>query len=75
MIRIVIVEDQTIVRQGLKGLLEVQPDLQVVGEAENGMQALEQVEQLKPDIALMDVRMPIMDGVAATQPTDLRSLP
>jgi DNA-binding NarL/FixJ family response regulator len=67
MIRIVIVEDQTIVRQGLKGLLEVQLDLQVVGEAENGMQALEQVERLKPDIALMDVRMPIMDGVAATQ--------
>jgi DNA-binding NarL/FixJ family response regulator len=67
MIRIVIVEDQTIVRQGLKGLLEAQPDLQVVGEAENGVQALEQVERLKPDVALMDLRMPIMDGVAATK--------
>jgi DNA-binding NarL/FixJ family response regulator len=67
MIRIVIVEDQTIVRQGLKGLLEAQSDLQVVGEAENGVQALEQVERLNPNVALMDLRMPIMDGVAATK--------
>jgi DNA-binding NarL/FixJ family response regulator len=67
MIRIVIVEDQTIVREGLKGLLEVQSDLQVVGEAENGVQALEQIDRLKPDVALMDLRMPIMDGVAATR--------
>jgi DNA-binding NarL/FixJ family response regulator len=67
MIRILIVEDQTIVRQGLKGLLEAQPDLQVVGEAENGVEALEKVDRLKPDVALMDLRMPIMDGVAATK--------
>jgi DNA-binding NarL/FixJ family response regulator len=51
----------------LKGLLEAQSDLQVVGEAENGVQALEQVERLNPNVALMDLRMPIMDGVAATK--------
>jgi DNA-binding NarL/FixJ family response regulator len=72
MIRLVIVEDQIIIRQGLKRLLDSQPDLEVVGEAENGQQALEIVETLhvtseKPDICLMDVQMPIMDGVTATQ--------
>jgi DNA-binding NarL/FixJ family response regulator len=67
MIRLLLVEDQTIIRQGLRRLLDSQPDLQVVGEAENGQQAVEQVSLLKPDIVLMDVRMPIMDGVTATR--------
>lgn len=67
MIRILLVDDQTIVHQGLKSLLEVQPDLQVVGWAETGQQALEQVTALQPDVVLMDVRMPVMDGVTATQ--------
>lgn len=67
MIRILLVDDQTIVHQGLKSLLEVQPDLQVVGWAETGQQALEQVAALQPDVVLMDVRMPVMDGVTATQ--------
>jgi DNA-binding NarL/FixJ family response regulator len=55
------------VRQGLQSLLEAKPDFQVVGEAENGEQAVAQVEALQPDVALMDIRMPIMDGIAATQ--------
>ena len=67
MIRLLLVDDQTLVRQGLKVLLEVHDDLKVIGEAENGQQAVEQVEILHPDMVLMDVRMPEMDGVAATQ--------
>ncbi|MBD2363399.1 response regulator transcription factor [Anabaena minutissima FACHB-250] len=72
MIRLLLVDDQMIIRQGLKSLLEAKPDLQVVGEAENGQQALEVIESLQgtslqPDVVLLDVRMPVMDGVAATQ--------
>jgi DNA-binding NarL/FixJ family response regulator len=67
MIRILLVDDQTLVRQGFKVLLEAQSDLQIVGEAENGLQAIAQIETLHPDVVLMDVRMPEMDGVAATQ--------
>lgn len=65
-IRLLLVDDQTIIRQGLRSLLEAKPDLEVVGEAENGKQAITQVEALQPDVVLMDVRMPVMDGVAAT---------
>lgn len=67
MIRLLLVDDQIIVRQGLQSLLESKPDLQVVGDAENGQKAIEKVEALKPDVVLMDVRMPVMDGVAATR--------
>ncbi len=67
MIRILIVDDQQLVRQGLRSLLETMSDLKVVGEAENGQQAIEQVKDLQPDVVLMDIRMPEMDGVAATQ--------
>lgn len=66
-IRLLLVDDQMIIRQGLKSLLEAKPDLEVAGEAENGEQAIAQVEMLQPDVVLMDVRMPVMDGVAATQ--------
>jgi len=66
-IRLLLVDDQIIVRQGLRSLLEAKPDLEVVGEAENGHQAIVQVEILQPDVVLMDVRMPVMDGVAATR--------
>jgi DNA-binding NarL/FixJ family response regulator len=72
MIRLLLVDDQILVRQGLKVLMEAQPDLQVIGEAENGQQAIALVEKLngtssQPDVVLMDIRMPEMDGVAATQ--------
>lgn len=67
MIRVLIVDDQIIVRQGLQSLLDSKPDLQVVGDAENGQNAIEKVEALQPDVVLMDVRMPVMDGVAATR--------
>lgn len=67
MIRLLLVDDQNIVRKGLKVLLEAQQGFQVVGEAGNGLEAIAQVEALLPDVVLMDVRMPEMDGVAATQ--------
>ncbi len=66
-IRLLLVDDQIIIRQGLRSLLEAKPDLEVIGEAENGQQAMTQVATLQPDIVLMDVRMPVMDGVAATR--------
>jgi DNA-binding NarL/FixJ family response regulator len=66
MIQILLVDDQHIIRQGLRSMLEMNPDMQVIGEAENGKRALEEVSRLQPDVVLMDIRMPIMDGVAAT---------
>jgi DNA-binding NarL/FixJ family response regulator len=66
MIQILLVDDQHIIRQGLRSMLELNPDMQVIGEAENGKRALEQVASLQPDVVLMDIRMPIMDGVATT---------
>lgn len=67
MIRLLLVDDQTLVRQGFRVLLEAHNDIQVIGEAENGTQAIQQVEALHPDIVLLDIRMPEMDGVAAVQ--------
>jgi DNA-binding NarL/FixJ family response regulator len=66
MIQILLVDDQAIIRHGLKSMLESNADMQVVGEAENGQRALEQIAVLHPDLVLMDIRMPVMDGVAAT---------
>jgi len=65
-IRVVIVEDQTLMRQGLRTILELSPGFSVVGEAENGQQAIERVRAQQPDIVLMDVQMPHMNGIEAT---------
>lgn len=67
MIRVLLVDDQTLIRQGIRLLLELEPDIQVVGQAADGHEALQQVETLHPDVVLMDVRMPEMDGVVATR--------
>lgn len=67
MIRVMLVDDQGIVREGLSSLLNIKPDLEVVGEAENGQVAVERALEIQPDIILMDMRMPVMDGVAATE--------
>jgi DNA-binding NarL/FixJ family response regulator len=66
-IRVLLVDDQTLLRRGLAGLLNRNSDMLVAGEADNGLQALEMAEALDPDVILMDVRMPVMDGVAATR--------
>lgn len=66
-IRILMVDDQSLLRRGLSGLLNRTPDMVVVGEGENGEQALDLAAELDPDVILMDVRMPVMDGVAATR--------
>ncbi|MER3442621.1 response regulator [Calidithermus chliarophilus] len=63
-IRILIVDDHPVVRAGLAGLLSSQPDFEVVGEAGNGVEALNMLERLNPDVVLMDLRMPGMDGVS-----------
>ena len=64
-IRLLIVDDHPVVRDGLRGMLESQLDFEVAGEAGDGSEAVRQVQSLKPDIVLMDLRMPVMDGVTA----------
>jgi DNA-binding NarL/FixJ family response regulator len=65
-IRILLVDDQRLMREGLRILLELESDLEIVGEAQDGGASLEAYERLRPDVVLMDVRMPGMDGVEAT---------
>jgi len=65
-IRVLIVDDHKVVRQGLRLFLRVDPDIEIVGEAANGAEAVERARQLAPDVVLMDILMPVMDGIAAT---------
>jgi NarL family two-component system response regulator LiaR len=66
-IRVLIVDDHGIVRQGLRTYLDLLDDVEIVGEAENGVEAVAQVEQQRPDVVLMDLVMPEMDGIEATR--------
>jgi len=65
-VRVLVVDDQRLMRDGIASLLGIQDGIQVVGTAANGQEAVEQTLSLQPDVVLMDVRMPVMDGVAAT---------
>lgn len=67
MIRLLLVDDQSLIRQGLASLLSLEEDFEVVGHAGHGAEAVSLVESLSPDVVLMDIRMPVMDGVAATR--------
>ncbi len=66
-IRVLLADDQAMVRAGFRLILESEPDIAVVGEAEDGRQALAAARSLRPDVVLMDVQMPVMDGLAATR--------
>src|SRR5450759_2211186 len=66
-IRVLVADDHTIVREGVRSLLEAQPDIEVVGEAADGQEALERVRELLPDIVLIDIAMPNLNGLEATR--------
>jgi DNA-binding NarL/FixJ family response regulator len=66
-IRVLLVDDQRVIREGLAGLLRFEPDIEVVGEAADGHQAIALAEQLRPDVITMDVSMPGMNGMEATR--------
>ncbi|HEX9029446.1 MAG TPA: response regulator transcription factor, partial [Anaerolineales bacterium] len=65
-IRVFIADDHAVVRDGLRALLEANPGISVVGDAKDGRQALELLEELKPDVVLMDISMPEINGIEAT---------
>ena len=66
-IRVILVDDQELVRTGFRMILEDQPDIEVVGEAIDGKEGVEVAHRLRPDVVVMDIRMPVLDGIAATR--------
>src|SRR6476469_98216 len=66
-VRVLIADDQALVRAGFKMILEAEPEIEVIGEAEDGVEAVEMIRRLKPDVALMDIRMPRKNGLEATR--------
>jgi DNA-binding NarL/FixJ family response regulator len=66
-LRILLVDDHKLLREGLTGLLHDEPDLEIVGEAQDGLMAIEKARELQPDVILMDISMPRMNGIEATR--------
>lgn len=66
-IRVMLVDDHDVVRTGLRELLRMEPDLEVIGEASNGLEAIEALRDIRPDVVLMDLTMPVMNGLEATR--------
>ena len=66
-ISVLLAEDHQIVREGLRAMLNLEPDIKVVGEAENGRQAVDLVAKLNPDVVVMDIAMPLLNGMEATR--------
>src|ERR1700760_2578457 len=66
-VRVLICDDQALVRGGFRAILDARPEIEVVGEAENGAQAVALAERRHPDVILMDIRMPVLDGIEATR--------
>src|SRR6058998_519163 len=66
-ITVILADDHTVVRQGLRALLEAEQDMSVVGEAENGRQAVQMTKRLQPDVVVMDIAMPLLNGLEATR--------
>ena len=67
MIRVLLVDDQGLVRAGFRMILRAEPDIEVIGEAADGQEAVERVRELRPDVVLMDIRMPEVDGIESTR--------
>ncbi|MDC7126056.1 MAG: response regulator transcription factor [Spirochaetales bacterium] len=66
-IKVAVIDDQHLIREGIASLLDLQEGIEVVGSAENGQRGLNLIHEKKPDVVLMDIRMPVLDGIAATQ--------
>jgi len=75
MIRIILADDHNLVRQGIRALLEKPGDMEVIGETQDGMEAIEMVQKLKPDILVMDIGMPRLNGIQATEKIKSLNLP
>jgi DNA-binding NarL/FixJ family response regulator len=75
MIKILIADDHELMRSGLRGMLDAQDDMEVVGEAPDGAEAVEQAIRLRPDVAIMDIRMPRVDGIEATRRLQAQGAP